>query len=158
MDRGNLIADRDATHVAVVVVSAWWLLSIEEDTFFGVVSSSPGFAPPTIGRKRRFRVFLSTNRRRREARTGADNTKEGVFFDGQQPLCRDDYNGNMGSIDISDQISSVHINEHKPNGLFWRRKIDSMEQVSITNTFLLRGNVGQVYQRENRRGVGEDGA
>ena len=44
----------------------------------------------------------------------------------------------MGGIDISDHISSVHSNEHKPNGLFWRRKIDSMEQVSITNTFLLR--------------------
>ena len=45
----------------------------------------------------------------------------------------------MGGIDISDQISSAHSNEHKPNGLFWRRKIDSMEQVSITNSFLLRG-------------------
>ena len=45
----------------------------------------------------------------------------------------------MGGIDISDQISSAHSNDHKPNGLFWRRKIDSMEQVSITNTFLFRG-------------------
>ena len=32
MYRGNLIADIDAPHVAFVVVSRWWLLSIEEDT------------------------------------------------------------------------------------------------------------------------------